>query len=188
MVEFRRQKNIIVDLLQHLPVTLARHPEMECDDTIATLVDIHKDDECTVASNDTDFIQLLSLPNVQLFNPIKKIYTAGTTFDYVAWKALRGDKTDNVPSVGGMTDKAAEKLLSNPEKLEAFLSIGSNRDDFNRNLQLIRLKIAKPDELALKPPVKNNAELRRRFTDLKFFSMTNDTAWNKYTETFDSVY
>jgi 5'-3' exonuclease len=188
MVEFRRQKNIIVDLLQHLPVTLARHPEMECDDTIATLVDIHKDDECTVASNDTDFIQLLSLPNVQLFNPIKKIYTAGTTFDYVAWKALRGDKTDNVPSVGGMTDKAAEKLLSNPEKLEAFLSIGSNRDDFNRNLQLIRLKIAKLDELSLKSPVKNNAELRRRFTDLKFFSMTNDTAWNKYTETFDSVY
>jgi len=188
MVEFRRQRDIIIDLLQHLPITLIKHPDMECDDTIATLVNVHKDDECVVVSTDTDFIQLLALPNAKLLNPVKKAYTEGVNFDYVAWKALRGDKTDNVPAVGGMTDKAAEKLLANPEKLEKFLAEGTNLDDFNRNLHLIRLKIANPEELWKNTPVKDTVALRRRFTDLKFFSMVNQTAWDKYVETFESIY
>lgn len=188
MVEFRRQRDVILDLLQHLPITLAKHPDMECDDTIATLVDIHKDDECVVVSTDTDFIQLLALPNAKLFNPIKKTFTPGVSFDYVLWKALRGDKTDNIPAVGGMTDKAAEKLLANPEKLQKFLAEGTNAVDFDRNVELVRLKIAKPEELWMNSPSKNTQELRRRFTDLRFFSMVNSTAWDKYAETFDSIY
>lgn len=188
MVEFRRQRDVILDLLHHLPVTQVKHPDMECDDTIATLVDIHKDDECVVVSTDTDFIQLLSLPNAKLFNPIKKAFTPGVSFDYVLWKALRGDKTDNIPAVGGMTDKAAEKLLANPEKMQKFLAEGTNSADFDRNVDLVRLKIAKLEELWMNNPVKNTHELRRRFTDLRFFSMVNSTAWDKYAETFESIY
>lgn len=188
MVEFRRQKKIIVEMLQSLPVTLAKHPQMECDDTIASLVEAHRDDECVVVSTDTDFIQLLSRPNARLYNPVRKEYVSGTTYDYVAWKSLRGDKTDNVPAVGGMTDKAAEKLLANPEKLEAFLSENTNREDYARNLDLIRLRIAPLAEIQLTLPDVNLSTLRTKLADLRFFSMINDTAWNKYAATFETIY
>lgn len=188
MVEFRRQKKIIVDLLGHLPITVIRHPSLECDDAIASLVSHHADDHCTVVSTDTDFIQLLSRSNVSLYNPVKKDYVQGVDFDYVAWKALRGDKTDNIPSVDGMTDKAAEKLLANPQKLQEFLSRGTNKADYERNLELVRLKIAPVEELEWTDPTPNTSMLRSRLTEMRFFSMVNDTAWRNYTKTFESIY
>ena len=188
MVEFRRQKKIIVELLKSLPITIAKHPLMECDDTIASLVAAHQDDECVVVSTDTDFIQLLSQPHVRLYNPVRKEYVPAAAYDYVAWKSLRGDKTDNVPAVGGMTDKAAEKLLANPSKLESFLAEGSNREDYARNLDLIRLKVSPLEEIETALPAVDLESLRSKLADMRFFSMVNDTAWNKYAATFESIY
>jgi 5'-3' exonuclease len=188
MVEFRRQKKIIVDLLRYLPITVVRHPNFECDDVIASLVDQHAEDECTVVSTDTDFIQLLSRDNAHLYNPVRKEYIEGVLYDYVAWKALRGDKADNVPAVAGMTDKAAEKILANPEKLEEFLSVGDNRASYERNLQLIRLKIVNQEELEISPPEVSLDSLRRNLTSLRFFSMVNETAWKNYSKTFAPIY
>lgn len=188
MVEFRRQKDVIIKLLSNLPVVLAKHPHLECDDTIASLVDAHANDECVVVSTDTDFIQLLDKPNVKLFNPVKKEYVPGVSFDYVAWKALRGDKTDNIPPVGGMTDKAAEKLLANPKKMSEFLAEGDNSKSYDRNLDLVRLKSVELDQITLMSPVRDFEALRKNLTALSFYSMVNDTAWNKYIETFESIY
>lgn len=188
MQEFKRQKKEILNLLSHLPVTLARHEGLECDDTIASLVEAHSDDECIVVSTDTDFIQLLSRPRVSLYNPVRKEYIQGVTYDYVAWKALRGDKSDNIPSVNGMTDKAAEKLLANPEKLAGFLAEGANATDYARNLELVRFKIAQLDEISLAPPQVNLEELRNKLVTLRFFSMVNDTAWANYIKTFETIY
>lgn len=188
MVEFRRQKKIILDLARYLPITIVRHPNLECDDAIASIATHHPDDECVIVSTDTDFMQLLSKPNVKLYNPVKKSYVPGTQYDYVRWKALRGDKTDNVPPVGGMTDKAAEKLLSNPEKLNDFLSVGTNRDDFARNLELISFKIAGLEELEEASPEVDFSKMRSRLSELRFFSMVNDTAWSSYTQTFQLIY
>lgn len=188
MIEFRRQKRDIVDLLQHLPITIVRHPDLECDDAIASLAAAHSSDECVVVSTDTDFIQLLKHPHVKLYNPVRKDYVEGVSYDYVAWKSLRGDKTDNIPSVAGMTDKAAEKLLANPEKLESFLSEGSNRTDYQRNLQLVQLKVVPVEQLEVRNPDRNFDTLRKRLTALRFFSMTNDTAWSSYIKTFETIY
>jgi 5'-3' exonuclease len=188
MVEFRRQKRIIVDLLRHLPVTVVRHPDFECDDVIASIVDQHPEDECTVVSTDTDFIQLLTRENARLYNPVRKEYVEGVSYDYVAWKALRGDKADNVPAVAGMTDKASEKLLADPAKLEEFLSVGDNRASYERNLQLIRLKIVDHEELEISSPAVNLDALRRSLTSLRFFSMVNETAWKNYSKTFAPIY
>lgn len=188
MAEFRRQKKIIIDLVGNLPVTIARHPDLECDDVIASLVHAHADDECVVVSTDTDFYQLLGAQNVSIYNPVKKEFVTNSVNDYVRWKALRGDKTDNIPSVSGMTDKAAEKLLANPEKLEKFLSEGNNRSDFERNLELVRFKIVESDKIEMRPSHGNLDSLRSRLTELRFFSMVNDTAWNTYAKTFSPIY
>lgn len=188
MAEFRRQKKIIIDLVGNLPVTIARHPDLECDDVIASLVHAHPDNECVVVSTDTDFYQLLSMNNVKIYNPVKKEFVSNSVNDYVRWKALRGDKTDNIPSVAGMTDKAAEKILANPEKLEKFLDEGNNRADFERNLELVRFKIVDLDQVEMRPSSGDLSALRSRLAELRFFSMVNDTAWNTYSKTFSPIY
>ena len=188
MLEFRRQKRIIIDLLRHFPITLAKHPELECDDTIASLAHAHVDDEVTVVSTDTDFIQLLSRQNVRLYNPIRKEYVEPAQFDYIAWKALRGDKTDNVPSVSGLTDKAAEKLIADPARLQKFLAEGTNQVDYERNLELIGFKYVPVGDINYVVGSPNWPELRTALSGLKFFSMTNDKAWKNYTATFEAVY
>jgi DNA polymerase-1 len=188
MLEFRRQKRIIIDLLRHYPITLAKHPELECDDAIASLAAAHPDDDVTVVSTDTDFIQLLDRQNVRLYNPVRKEYVTPAQYDYLAWKALRGDKTDNVPSVAGVTDKAAEKLIADPVKLEKFLAEGSNRADYTRNLELIGFKYVSVDDINYAVGTPNWPELRTALSDLKFFSMTNDKAWKNYIATFEAIY
>jgi 5'-3' exonuclease len=188
MLEFRRQKRIIIDLLQHFPITLAKHPELECDDTIASLSRAHAADEVTIVSTDTDFYQLLGQENLRIYNPVRKEYVVPVEYDYLAWKALRGDKTDNVPSVAGLTDKAAEKLLANPQKLESFLNEGNNRADYARNLELIGFKYVGPDVINYVVGNPDWGKLRSHLTGLKFFSMTNDKAWKNYTATFEAIY
>ncbi len=186
MEDFRRQKKIIIEALQHFPITVARHPELECDDTIASLcVDVHKDDECVIVSTDTDFIQLLdSSGRVALYNPVKKSYIEGTPYDYVTWKALRGDKTDNVPRVDGMTDKKAEKVLADPKLMNAVLSDPVLSSQFQRNLTLIKFKTGDPENIQTSEGLPDMVTARGLFKEHKFYSMINDTAWNNYTKTF----
>lgn len=188
MVEFRRQKRIIIDLLQHFPITLAKHPELECDDAIASLALAHLNDDVTIVSTDTDFIQLLSHTHVKLYNPVRKEYVSPAPYDYLVWKSLRGDKTDNVPPVSGMTDKAAEKLMANPEKMEQFLAESDNREAYERNLSLIGFKYVPINEINYVEGAPNWTALRASLSDLKFFSMTNDKSWKNYTATFEAVY
>lgn len=186
MAEFRRQKKIILESLSNFPVTLAKHPDLECDDTIASLcVDVHKDDECIVVSTDTDFIQLLdSTQRVRLYNPVKKEFVSHVNYDYVKWKALRGDKTDNITRVDGMTDKKAEKVLSNPSSLESVCNDPVTGPQYARNLELVRFKTGLQDGIQLQECTANLDLARQSFRNFKFYSMVNDTAWRNYTKTF----
>ena len=142
MEEFRKQKKIIIGALSLFPITLARHPDVECDDAIASLcTEVHVDDECVIVSTDTDFIQLLRPnKNVKLYNPVKKEYIEGPDYDYALWKALRGDKTDNVTRVGNITDKKAEKIVNNPALLESIQHDPELGPQLKRNIDLIRFK------------------------------------------------
>jgi len=189
MAEFRRQKRIIIENLRHFPITLAKHPHLECDDTIAALcVNDHKDDQCTIVSTDTDFIQMLdSTGRVQLYNPVKKEYVQPAPYDYVTWKALRGDKTDNVPRVDGMTDRKAEKVLADPKKLQEVYKDPILSAQLQRNLELIRFKTDFTSGYETSEPVPDFDHARSVFRDYKFFSMVNDTAWKNYTKTFQRL-
>ena len=189
MAEFRRQKRIILEALGNFPITIARHPELECDDTIASLcVDVHKDDECVVVSTDTDFIQLLdSSGRVKLYNPVKKEYVEPAPYDYVLWKALRGDKTDNVPRVDGMTDAKAAKVLADPVKFQAVLDDPELKRQFDRNLTLIRFMTGLHESIQYTDPEPALDKARDQFRDFKFYSMVNDTAWRNYTKTFNGL-
>lgn len=189
MAEFRRQKRVILECLKNFPITTVKHQDLECDDTIAALcVNDHAGDECTIVSTDTDFIQLLDTSGrIKLYNPVKKEYVMPAPYDYLMWKALRGDKTDNVPRVDGMTDKKAEKILADPVKLNAVRNNPDLAAQLDRNLELIRFKTDIKEGYLFETPTPDFSSARQQFRDFKFFSMVNDTAWNNYTKTFQRL-
>jgi|TARA_R110000851_G_scaffold264840_1_gene417435 DNA polymerase-1 len=119
---FHRQKRDIFDLCKLLPVKIIRHPDYECDDVIGHIcMTKHMSDEVTIVSSDTDFIQLLNYENVSLWNPIKKVFIEKWPVDYVTWKALKGDPTDNIPGIKGIGEKRAFSLASNVSTLNDML-------------------------------------------------------------------
>lgn len=126
--DFHRQKRDIFNLCRLLPVKIIRHPDYECDDVIGHLcLTKHVDHEVTIISSDSDFIQLLDKDNVKLWNPIKKKFIDRWPVDYVMWKALKGDPTDNIPGIRGIGEKRAFSLAADVSILEEFLEKDENR-------------------------------------------------------------
>ncbi len=188
---FHKQKAAIINIVKTcMPFVTVRHPELECDDVIATLVSKHvkDEDECTIVSSDSDFIQLLNLfnDNLKLYHPIKKIFIDPPGYDYVTWKALRGDKTDNIDGIKGVGDKTATKLVTDDSLLRSFLQNDENRKIFERNINLIRLVDFSNDMSKLEKfePTTDFEQLKQIFTNLEFSSIVKEKTWQKYVDTF----
>ena len=188
---FHRQKATIINIIKScFPFTVLRHPQLECDDAIATYVVKHckAGDKCTIVSSDSDFIQLLNFTNfnISLYNPVRKKYIDYPGYDYVVWKALRGDATDNISGIPGVGDKTATKLVTNPELLENFLKNEDKRKIFERNVHLIRLVDFSNDMSSVEEhdSKKDFTRLKTIFNDLEFDSIVKEKTWQKYTQTF----
>jgi 5'-3' exonuclease len=175
--------------MKYLPVTIARAANYECDDVIGTLCDNLKDEDVTVLSGDSDFIQLLQrgYNNCKVYSPIKKSFMSAPDYPYVAWKCLSGDSADNIPGFKGIGDKTAQKLLKDPEKFKKFMAVEENRAQFSIFRQLIEFRSVPEDEIVLVEGVRDFLKLKDEFNKMKFASITNDTSWNKYTKTFDCI-
>tara|TARA_Y100000034_G_scaffold50225_1_gene61952 strand:- start:1174 stop:1980 length:807 start_codon:yes stop_codon:yes gene_type:complete len=187
---FQSQKAIIVELLLTcLPVQVIRHPDYECDDVIAHLTQVHDEDECVIVSTDTDFIQLLTQENTQLYNPIRKDFIQYPEYDYVMWKALRGDAADNIMGIKGVGDKTASKLVKDPVKLESFFCDDpEKRLIFDRNVNLIRLESNLDNQrFEISTILSNWNELYNRFMEMEFNSIINKRSWKKYQDSFISL-
>jgi DNA polymerase-1 len=193
--KFKEQRRQIVDLLQRFfPIQIVKHEDYECDDVIAYLARLEEsnNNQAVVVSSDTDFIQLISA-QIQLYNPVKKEYVERLEYDYVTFKALKGDTSDNIDGFVGVGVKKAEQLTKDPEKLQNFLNEGQNQQKFQNNFDLISFHILPPDDIATLQYwdlAKQNQfeELRKIFTDMRFFSLTNNTAWTKFTKTFEKYF
>jgi DNA polymerase-1 len=193
--KFKEQRRQIIDLLQkYFPIQLVKHDEYECDDIIAYLARLEEQNQNTavVVSSDTDFIQLIN-ENIQLYNPVKKEYLQGLDYDYITFKSLKGDTSDNIEGFAGVGVKRAEALTRDVEKLEAFLNEGDNRHKFKRNVELIAFHQLPEADIATlqywsRPDVANFEELRRLFTEMRFYSLTNNTSWTKFTKTFEKYF
>jgi len=184
---FFKTKDIIVPLMQHLPITTCRAGNYEADDVIATLCENMRDEDLTVLSNDSDYIQLLQrgYPHIQIYNPIKKACMEAPTYPYVAWKCLAGDKSDNIPSL--LKPKKVIEAINNPEVFQKFMDIEENRANFSVNRQLIEFRSIPLEEIEMREGVKNFGLLREEFQKMKFESITNEQSWKKYSSTFDCV-
>ena len=184
---FLKTKDIIVSLMQHLPITVCRAANYEADDVVATLCENMKDEDLTVLSNDSDYIQLLQrgYQNIGIWNPIKKAFMEAPNYPYVAWKCLNGDKADNIPAL--LKPKKAIEAMTNPEKFEQFMAIEENRANFQVNRDLIEFRSVPEEEIVLQEGTRNFELLKQAFAEMKFESIINDKSWEKYAKTFDCL-
>jgi len=190
---FDQQKNEIIDLVAAgFPLHVVQHPDFECDDIIAHLVgDFPHATECVVVSTDTDFLQLANTaPNFVQYDPIRKKYKDLPQFDYVRWKALRGDSSDNIPGFKGIGDKRALKLLGDEGDLAAFLSEGDNRSRFEKNIELIAFHdVSKElDGITFSSGCSDWEHIKDNFTAKSFTTIVKENSWQKFVNSFGENY
>ncbi len=190
--DFLEQKKMIENIvLEYLPLVSCRNMTLEADDLIAYLVlNKHARDECVVVSSDTDFIQLLQEhSDCQLYNPVSKKFRESPEYDYLTWKALRGDSSDNIPGIPRVGDKTAASLAKDNEKLASFLEADSEKKMiYERNRGLISFRIVEDlSDTFVSGKKSDFSKVKEIFTNLNFNSMVNEKSWKKYVGTFERI-
>jgi DNA polymerase-1 len=141
------QMTRLIQYLQQLPVTLVSIDKIEADDSIGFIVDhFEKDELCkevTIMSADKDFYQLVS-DKTSVYSPTKrKTYKIQDIMDefgvhpnnFLAYKILLGDNSDNLPGVRGIGPKKAIKMFPLNEEQELDLEdlINISEDNLSNN-------------------------------------------------------
>jgi 5'-3' exonuclease len=177
----------IIPLLLKLPITIARAEKYECDDTVGSLCENIKEEDLTVVSNDSDYIQLLQRNYIKtaIYNPYKKEYMQAPSYPYVAWKCLNGDKSDNIPAL--LKPAKALKTINDPVLFQQFMDIEENRANFSINRQLIEFRAVPEDEIFIQDGSKDFESLKREFSLMKFESIINEKSWEKFYRSFESI-
>lgn len=190
---FHRQKKEIIKLVSEaFPFIVSRANDLECDDLIGNIARYWDSDglECTVVSGDSDFIQLLDdNRNIKLWHPIKKKYIEKPDYDYVKWKALTGDKSDNIPGIKGVGSKTAEKLCLDDVMFHARLEQGDNRKLFERNMKLIAFVTIphfRPSDFTISCAKLDKDKIYNVFNEYGFKSMLKESTWKNFIGTFES--
>lgn len=151
--------------LQNLPITTISIDNIEADDAIGYLANYFKE-KVVILSNDRDFLQLVS-DNVSVYVPTKKkLYTPTNLKEeygiyhenFIIYKSLMGDNSDNIKGIRGMGDKTIIKNfpeLTENKKMDldnfvemcklyegsskTMIALKENVDQFVVNYQLMQL-------------------------------------------------
>ena len=155
---FRGQIDLIAELMDALRVPVFRKEGSEADDLIATLATQAAAEGFAVAivTGDRDALQLVTdqvtvlyprkgVQDLTRFTPeaVEEKY-ALTPQQYPEFAALRGDPSDNLPSVPGVGEKTAAKWIREYGSLEALLASveeikGKVGESLRANVDAVRL-------------------------------------------------
>ena len=183
---YHRQKRLCLKYIKEcLPVYSAYHKDYEGDDVIYTLAkQTSSDDEVIIISSDTDFIQIAQeLEQVKLYNPIKAEYRSVPDYNYLSWKSMVGDRSDNIGGVPKIGKVRAENILKNGE-LSDRLKDEDFKVAYNKSYSLIKLFDIPFEELELHKPMFDLDTLISEFKNMLFQSMLEDSYLFSYRETF----
>ena len=109
----------LLDYLDFLPINVISIDRIEADDTIAYIANKLVKEEVTIMSSDQDFLQLVD-DRITVWSPTKKIfYTPNKVLEdygvpahnFLMYKVLMGDKSDNIEGVKGLGPKKLPKIL-----------------------------------------------------------------------------
>ena len=144
--ELYAQMPLTKELVAAFNIPLIEAPGYEADDIIGTLAKSYQDSlDVVVVTGDMDELQLVS-ENVAVYTMRKGfsdtfIYDEKAVYDkygvtpeeFIVYKALKGDTSDNIPGVTGIGDKGATDLVSEYKTL----------DKIYENIELIKPALAK---------------------------------------------
>jgi DNA polymerase-1 len=109
----------LLDYLDFLPVNVISIDRIEADDTIAYIAHTLMNEDVTIMSSDQDFLQLVN-DRITVWSPTKKkFYTPRMVMDdygvpahnFLMYKILMGDKSDNIEGVKGLGPKKLPKII-----------------------------------------------------------------------------
>ena len=109
----------LIEYLDFLPINVISIDKIEADDTIAYIAHTLLDKEVTIMSADQDFLQLVS-DRITVWSPTKKkFYTPRMVeadygvpaHNFLMYKVLMGDKSDNIEGVKGLGPKKLPKIV-----------------------------------------------------------------------------
>jgi DNA polymerase-1 len=130
----------IIEYLKFLPVKTVIMNGIEADDAISYLAKILKSN-CVVVSSDKDFLQIVS-DKITVYRPIEKVFYTPKRIkndygilpeNFIIYKTLVGDKSDNVEGVRGIGPKGVTKLF--PELLDRVFNIDDLLDVCAQKMQ-----------------------------------------------------
>ena len=144
--ELSEQIDYVHRLLQAMQIPVVEKDKYEADDLIGTLATqaIKNGLVPVIVSGDADIFQLVDLPSeiiytrrgitqVERYNEARLQERYGLTAkQFIDYKALKGDASDNIPGVPGIGDKTATKLLKEYGSLEG---IYEHLDEFKGKLR-----------------------------------------------------
>ncbi len=194
----RQQMGLVRKLVDTLQITAVDHAGVEADDVIATLATQARDrgEDVVVVTGDRDAYQLVEDPHVRVLYNKRGVSdyalydeagieerTGVKPADYVAYAALRGDPSDNLPGVDGVGEKTAAKLINAYGSIEELYqhvddqtpklqqNLGAAEDRVKMNLELMELLRDVPlavgvDDLDVGQP--DAAEVKELFDFLEF--------------------
>ena len=137
--EFRVQLPLLKELLEGCGIETFTTPGFEADDIIATIAEeaISEGFDIDILTSDRDCFQLVG-PKVTVLFPLKGVKDLGrftpekvlekygvTPLQYPEYAALRGDASDNLPSVPGVGEKTAAAWISTYDTIENLLEHNS---------------------------------------------------------------
>ncbi len=197
--DFFAQIPLLHELLENFGWPLLEMDEYEADDIIGTIsVEArNKGIDTCVVSGDYDMMQLLN-DNVHVYITKKgsellhfdgKAFEAKygvTTEQFIDYKALVGDSSDNIPGVRGIGPKAAESLLNQYDTLDGIYEhiedlkgaqktkLESDKTNAYMSRELARIYCDAPVELDWKEADVNHTNLAavaQKLKDLEFHSL-----------------
>jgi len=130
----------LIEYLKFLPVKTVIINGIEADDAIS-YVARKLEKKSLIVSSDKDFLQIVS-EKIQVYRPMEKVYyTPDKIIDtygilpenFILFKTLTGDKSDNVDGVKGLGPKGVTKLF--PELLSKVLSLDDLLDVCGERMQ-----------------------------------------------------
>jgi len=109
----------LIEYLDFLPINVISIDKIEADDTIAYIAHTLLNEDVTILSADQDFLQLVD-ERITVWSPTKKkFYTPRMVMDdygvpahnFLMYKVLMGDKSDNIEGVKGLGPKKLPKIV-----------------------------------------------------------------------------
>lgn len=193
--EFRGQVELIREVLGTLGITTLSRENFEADDIVATLATQADNYETLIVTGDRDYLQLVNEDTTVLY-PMRGVSTLHrftpaaveekyglTPQQYPDFAALRGDPSDNLPSVPKVGEKTATKWILQYGTLEGLIEHaaeikGVAGQNFRDRIEQVRMnrKLTQmitdmdlgvgPDDLAFQGATVS--EVAEKFDELEF--------------------